>query len=149
MGKRNKSPKYKNKYKVKLIIHEEREVLASSEEDAMAYITDGVWKKTYYTPRGRERLQRIAEYTDHKKVLKKTAKIVSSELTDEEKARRRDSKYYRIQSSIPCVKCGSTRNKHYYLRWEEWWECNTDPFGSYEPTHSFHEWCLEKGITID
>ena len=72
MGKRNKSPKYKNKYKVKLIIHEEREVLASSEEEAMAYITDGVWKKTYYTPRGRERLQRIAEYTDHKKVLKKT-----------------------------------------------------------------------------
>ena len=148
MGKRNKSPKYKNKYKVKLIIHEEREVLASSEEDAMAYITDGVWKKTYYTPRGRERLQRIAEYTDHKKVLKKTAKIVSSELTDEEKARRKDNKYYRIPS-IPCVKCGSTRNKHYYLRWEEWWECNTDPFGSYEPTHSFHEWCLEKGITID
>ena len=108
MGRRNKSPKYKNKYKVKLIIHEEREVLASSEEEAMAYITEGVWKKTYYTPRGRERVQRIAEYTDHKKVLKKTAKVISSELTDEEKARRRDNKIYRIQSSIPCVKCGST-----------------------------------------
>ena len=60
---------------MKLLVHEEREVLASSEEEAMAYITEGVWKKTYYTPRGRERVQRIAEYTDQKKVLRKLQKL--------------------------------------------------------------------------
>tara|TARA_A100001388_G_C28747564_1_gene490343 strand:+ start:1019 stop:1432 length:414 start_codon:yes stop_codon:yes gene_type:complete len=136
---RRKPKVYKNQYKVKVIEHKIVTVEADSEQDVIDYFTpsNGLY------PRIRTRVRNSTGDIIGDKLIKKSAKVISEELTQGEADKRAKAKETRLRGQIVCEVCDQPRTAHQYYG-EYWSRPCPDWDGDYRPKYTLDEWLAKK-----